>query len=402
MKEFGLIIKLVLSIVFIMLFGDGIPEWMQRAFFTLSIFMKETLIFCMPLIVFAFIFSCLSSFQKKAPLLIVMILSFVVASNFLFTQVGYLSGDIGLPYLGYHAANAVQQTASTLPQLTPFFTVPYPRLISTDIALLVGTLAGLYGAFWGNDRLVAWGDVLKNKVQGALTKVFIPLVPLYVIGFLLKIHHDESLVEMFTGYGPMIGLIVVMQVISMLFFYFKANLGNIKHVKNSLKNVFPSGLVAMSTMSSAATLPLTLEAAEKNTKNKAVAQFVIPATVNIHHVGDSVAVPLLIAAVYAINGFDPMSYSTFLLFSMYYMVAKFAVASVPGGEIIVLLPILESHFGFTDSMCGLITTLYILCDPFITTTNVLSNGALAILMDKVCGRIKAFKEPKSAVQDASL
>ncbi len=391
MKEFGLIIKLILAIVLIMFFGEWIPEWLQRAFFTLSILMKETLIFFMPVIVFAFIFSCLSSFQKKAPLLIVMILSFVVASNFLFTQLGYFSGTIGLPYLGYHAANATPHTLSALLPLEPFFTIPYPHLVSTDMALLIGTLAGLYGAFWGSDKLVAWGDRFKNTVQSALTKIFIPLVPFYVIGFLFKIHHDESLIEMFTGYGPMIGLVVVVQALSTFTFYFKANLGNLKDIKASLRNAFPSGLVALSTMSSAATLPLTLEAAEKNTKNKSVAQFVIPATANIHHVGDSVAIPILIAAVYAINGFDPMSYSTFLLFSMYYMVAKFAVASVPGGEIIVLLPILESHFGFSDSMSGLVTTLYILCDPFVTTTNVLSNGALAILMDKICGRLKTFQ-----------
>ena len=37
-----------------------------------------------------------------------------------------------------------------------------------------------------------------------------------------------------------------------------------------------------------------------------------------------------------------MSYGTFLVFSMYYMVAKFGVASVPGGEVIVLFPILET------------------------------------------------------------
>ena len=73
------------------------------------------------------------------------------------------------------------------------------------------------------------------------------------------------------------------------------------------------------------------------------------------------------------------------------MVAKFGVASVPGGEVIVLLPILEGYFGFTDAMSGLITTLYILCDPFITVSNVLSNGALAIFIDKICGRIKAFQ-----------
>lgn len=390
-KDFGLIIKLGLAIVLIMLFGDFVPESIQRGFFTASIFMKETLVFCMPLIVFSFIFACLSSFQQRAPLLIVMILTFVVISNFAFVQLGYFAGDIFLPHLGYHADNVLDKSTSLLPALEPFFSIPYPRLMSTDTALFLGTVVGLYGAFWGNEKLTHWGNVLKNKVQLGLTKVFIPLVPLYVIGFLFKIQHDESLVDMFAGYGPMIGLVVVVQALAIVFFFIKANMGNVQNIKASLKNFFPTGLVALSTMSSVATLPLTLEASEKSTKNKALPQVIIPATANIHHVGDSVAVPILIAAVLAINGVEAMSYGTFLIFSMYYMVAKFGVASVPGGEIIVLLPILQTHFGFTDPMMGLLTTLYILIDPFITVTNVLSNGALAIFMDKICGRMKAFK-----------
>ncbi len=397
MKEFGLIIKIGIAIPLIILFGGLIPEEVQRAFFTISIIMKDTLVFCMPLIVFSFIFSCLSSFQKKAPLLIVIILGLVTTSNFVCLQLGYFTGDFVLPLMGYHAANAIQQTANVLPHLEPFFVIPYPRLITTDMALLLGTLVGLYGAFWGNEKLSMWGNILKNNVQAGLTKIFIPLVPLYVIGFLFKIQHDDSLIEMFAGYGPVIGLVIVLQAVTTLLFYIKANYWNIQDIKTSLRNVFPSGLVALSTMSSAATMPLTLEAAEKNTKNKSIAQLVIPATTNIHHVGDSVGVPILIAAVYAINGFDAMSYSTFLLLSMYYVVAKYGVASVPGGEVIVLLPILESHFGLTNAMGGLLTTLYILCDPFITVSNVLSNGAFAILIDKLCGRLKAFQSVDEAV-----
>ena len=395
MKEFGLILKLVLSIVLIMFLGDFVPEWIQRAFFTTSILLKETLVFFIPVIVFGFIFSCLSSFQKRAPLLIVMILTVVTLSNFFFTQVGYVAGDIFIPHLGYHAANAIQKTIP----LEPFFTIPYPRLTEfkiNELALLLGILMGFYSAFWGNERLAAWGDSLKRSIQGGLTKVFIPLVPLYVIGFLFKLQHDGSLIETFAEYGPIIGLILAVQIASILLFYFKANLGNFQAVKESLKNVFPSGLVALSTMSSAATMPLTLEAAEKNTKNKALAQVMIPATANIHHVGDSVGIPILMAAVLAINGLEPMSYGTFLIFSLYYMVAKYGVASVPGGEAFILLPILEAHFGFTDSMSGLLTTLYIMMDPFGTVTNVVSNGALAIFMDKLCGRMKAFQGVEEA------
>lgn len=391
MKEFGLILKLGISIVLIMFLGEYVPEAVQRAFFTVSILMKETLVFCMPLIVFGFIFSCLSSFQKRAPLLIVMILTIVTLSNFFFTQVGYMAGDVFLPHLGLQA---VQKTASSITSLEPFFTIPYPRLTEFKIneaALLLGILMGFYSAFWGNERLAAWGDYLKQTIQIVLTKVFIPLVPLYVIGFLFAIQHDGSLAKKLAEYGPIIGLIIAVQIISILLFYLKANLGNFRAIKTSLKNVFPSGLVALSTMSSAATMPLTLVAAEKNTKNKALAQVMIPATANIHHVGDSVGIPVLIATVLAFNGLEAMSYGTFLVFSMYYMVAKYGVASVPGGEAFILIPILEAHFGFTNTMSGLLTTLYLLMDPFITVTNVLSNGALAIFMDKLCGRMKAFQ-----------
>ena len=397
MKEFGLIIKLAISMAFIMLFGDWIPEEVQRAFFTISVLMKETLVFCMPFIVFSFIFACLSAFQKRAPLLILLILSLVVLSNFIFVQISFFAGDIFLPALGYTPSSAVKIIGSQLPSLEPFFTIPYPQLISIDKALLLGTILGLFGAFFGNEKLAQYGNSLKDAVQAGLTKIFIPLVPVYIIGFLLKIHHDDSLVEMFTGYGPMIVLIVVIQFMATLLFYIKVNLGNIKDIKTSLKNVFPSSIVALSTMSSMATLPLTLEAAEKNTKNMAVAQIMIPATVNIHHVGDSIAVPILIAVVLAMHGIPPMSYETFFVFSLYYMVAKFGVPSVPGGELIVLFPILEGQYGFTDSMSGLLTTLYLLMDPFITTTNVLANGALAICMDKICGRMKAFQATEATL-----
>lgn len=405
MKEFGLIIKLVIAIVLIMLLGDYVPEGIQRGFYTVSVILKEVLLFCMPYIIFVLIFACLSTFRKKAPLLIVMILAMVVASNFVFVQMGYFAGNLFLPLLGFHSSNGVNQLVNDLPPLEPFFSLPLLQLVSIDMALLLGTLAGLYGAFFGHERLASWGTTGRNIIQAGLNKVFIPLVPLYVIGFLFKVQHDESLLELFTGYGPIIGVIFGIQAIVIILFYFVANLGNFKATRNSLGNVIPSGLVAFSTMSSMATLPLTLEAAEENTENKAVAEIMIPATVNIHHVGDSIAIPILVAIALVMSGAEPMSYGTFLIFSLYYMVAKFGVPSVPGGELVVLFPVLVGSFGFTDSMCGFMTTLYLLLDPSGTVTNVLCNGALTILMDKICGRMKAFQsseEPLAQADHASL
>ena len=71
-----------------------------------------------------------------------------------------------------------------------------------------------------------------------------------------------------------------------------------------------------------------------------------------------------------------------LIFSLYFILAKFGVAAVPGGGIIVISPILESQFGFSGQMTPLIYALYMMFDPIITSVNIMGNGAFAIAFKK--------------------
>jgi hypothetical protein len=73
---------------------------------------------------------------------------------------------------------------------------------------------------------------------------------------------------------------------------------------------------------------------------------------------------------------------SYLTFSLYFVIAKFSVAAIPGGGILVMLPILEAYLGFNAEMMSLITALYVLFDPVITCANVLGNGAFAKLIDR--------------------
>ena len=75
--------------------------------------------------------------------------------------------------------------------------------------------------------------------------------------------------------------------------------------------------------------------------------------------------------------------TTFMIFASYFVIAKFAVAGIPGGGIVVMIPILEKYLGFSPEMSGLITAIYILLDPLNTTANVLGNGAFAILTTNI-------------------
>jgi Na+/H+-dicarboxylate symporter len=139
-------------------------------------------------------------------------------------------------------------------------------------------------------------------------------------------------------------------------------------------------------MSSAAAMPLSIRSAERNTGNPGVARAVIPATLNIHMIGDSIAIPIMIMVILRTFGFEPFNFYTYLTFTGYFMIAKFAVAAVPAGTILVMVPVLEAELGFTPEMSALITALYILFDPVISAANVSGNGAFAILFDKVIKR----------------
>ena len=107
------------------------------------------------------------------------------------------------------------------------------------------------------------------------------------------------------------------------------------------------------------------------------------ATVNIHLIGDCFAIPILAYAVLKSYGVTEPSLIHYTVFACYFVLAKFSVASIPGGGILVMLPILESYLGFDSAMLSLITALYILFDPVITCANVLGNGAFAKMMDQI-------------------
>jgi Na+/H+-dicarboxylate symporter len=113
--------------------------------------------------------------------------------------------------------------------------------------------------------------------------------------------------------------------------------------------------------------------------------------VNIHLMGDCFAITIFAYAVLKSFGMDEPSFTAYLIFAVYFVLAKFSVAGVPGGGILVMLPILETHLGFQGAMLSMITGLYILFDPIITSANILGNGAFAKMMDNCMAWLNTFK-----------
>lgn len=83
----------------------------------------------------------------------------------------------------------------------------------------------------------------------------------------------------------------------------------------------------------------------------------------------------------------PFSFDLVLGFIMLEAITAVAAPGVPGGVIMASLGVLSSVLGFDETSLALIITLYIVMDSFGTACNVVSDGAVALIVDKTFKKI---------------
>lgn len=162
--------------------------------------------------------------------------------------------------------------------------------------------------------------------------------------------------------------------------------GTIVHffTRFSLRQFFagiaPAQLLAFSTSSSAATLPVTMECVEENlgVKNE-VASFVLPlgATINL----DGTALYQGVATVFIAQalGMD-LNLAAQLTIVLTALLASIGTAPVPAAGIVMLVIVLES-VGVPSSGIALILGVDRILDMVRTATNVTGDCAVAVLVD---------------------
>jgi len=388
LSDLKLSLHLIGTLCAALLLGSFLPTSLQSTFYAISITLKEILLFVLPIVIFSCVFSCLLTLRGgKAVGLMIGLFTIVCVSNYFSTLIAYGVGSLGL--INLDAFSTVTDTVNPIQELTPLWHFDFPKWISNDQALYLGFTFGSLFSFFPNPWAYRFSDIAKQYVTVFLEKVFVPVLPLFALGFILKMQHDGILGKIIQSYLPLIVVVLITYIVHLALLFAIAAGFNLQRWILYLKNVLPVGLVGFSTMSSMATLPVTLKAAEKNTNSDDIARIVIPATVNIHMVGVGIAIPLMAFCILAGFGYELPTFSAYCSFALYFVLAQFAVAAVPGGAILVMLPILETHLGFSGEMSALITALYILFDPFVTVTNVLGNSALVIMISKGFSRFRA-------------
>ena len=162
-----------------------------------------------------------------------------------------------------------------------------------------------------------------------------------------------------------------------------------------LKNISPAQLLAFSTSSSAATLPVTMERVEEHLGvDKEVSGFVLPvgATINM----DGTSLYQAIAAVFIMQVIWPegLTFTNQLIIVATALLASIGSAAVPSAGMVMLVIVLES-IGFPEELLPIGLALIFAVDRPLdmmrTTVNVTGDATVSMIIAKSLGKLH---EPK--------
>ena len=365
-----------------------LPADVVRFFLTISVCLRELLVFVLPFLLFSFVAVALFAIPKESMFFVLGLMLVVSISNFLNILI---SGTVGFSLLSTVEARAMPETGTIF---SPLFELHLPHVAETIYALFAGIVVGFINSLYPNKYVTIIVRLMRDLVLKFMKKFFVPLLPVFVGGFLLKLLSEGRL----TGFLEQNARICLMMCgflwCYLTFWLLVSASFNRNRALKIFKNAFPAIVTAFSAMSSAAALPLSLVAAEKNTRDKVLSDAVMPLTLNFHMMGDTIVVPIMAMIVMLAFNHPLPSASDFVMFGVFFVLNKFAGGGVPSGTIMVTVPVLKRYLGFDDSMIAFIIAFYGIMDPIATSGNVAANNFFVIIFQKMRNFIKKRFTPR--------
>lgn len=369
------------------IFGNSLDQELKSNLYAVSLLLKDVIICTLPIIIFSFVMSGILNLKGESFKIILILVPLVCLSNFTGFWVAYIFTN---PLLKAGVLKISELTSQN--PLKEAWSLHIPQFFRNDFAMIAGLLVGIIGGYIKTPLINKLSDFLSSIANFILKKVICPILPVFVLGFIIKMQHEGTLTLIMKEYALLLLIVAILAYGYMFTIMFFASSKNLKETFKKFQNLLPGVLIGLCSMSSAAAIPSTIEGSEKNLEQPNIAKFVVPATANMHLLGDCFAIPIIGLALMVSFGYPLPSLSQYLIFSLYGVVAKFAAAGIPGGSALIFVPIFESVFGFNSTMLTAITAIYVLFDPIATSSNVFGHGMFAILFEKIYKRM--FKKQK--------
>ena len=255
-------------------------------------------------------------------------------------------------------------------------------MMSVMTALVTAFVLGL-GIVWAKAHVLEKAFTEFEKViMQVVTRLLVPVVPVFIATTLAEQAYAGTLTKQLPVFLKVVILVFIGQLLWLTMLYSVAGLVAKRNPLEVIKHYLPAYLTAVGTMSSAATLPISLECASKSkVLSKNTVEFMIPLGATIHLCGS------VVTETFFFFFFSMMLYGTLppvgtmALFIVLFGIFAIGAPGVPGGAVMASLGLVVSVLNFDSAGIALLLAMTALQDSFDTACNVTSDGALALMVE---------------------
>jgi Na+/H+-dicarboxylate symporter len=250
-------------------------------------------------------------------------------------------------------------------------------------ALVMAFVFGIGVSKTGSEKIKAFLDEGRDIIELVIAAIIIPLLPFYIAGIFSELAYEGTVFETLSLFAVVLVLAISLHLIWLVIQYSTAGALRKQNPFKLLANMAPAYATAIGTMSSAATIPVTLQSVKKNNVKENIANFGVPLCATIHLSGSVITIVTCAMAVMMIT--PELAAPTLAnMLPVIFMLGLIMVAApgVPGGAIMAALGVLTSMLGFSEAAIGLMIALYMAQDSFGTATNVTGDGAINLIIDR--------------------
>lgn len=375
MKD-SLVVKLLIAVVAGILLGFVVPESIMTVLVVVKYILGQVIFFCVPLIIIGFIAPSITKLKGNASRLLTLAIFLAYTSSILAAAMSAVAGYTIIP--GLNITPAVEGLKELPPLL---FQLEIPPVMSVMSALILSILLGL-AVVWAKSK--PWEQLLddfQNIVLSIVTKVVIPILPIFIGCTFAGFAYEGSITKQLPVFLVVILIVMIGHFIWMAVLYSLAGAYSGKSPKKVFMHYGPAYLTAVGTMSSAATLPVTLTCARKSEVLRPdIIDFAIPLFTNIHLCGSVLTEVFFVMTVSQILYGKLPSVSSMVLFIVLLGIFAIGAPGVPGGTVMASLGLITGVLGFDQAGTALMLTIFALQDSFGTACNVTSDGALTLIL----------------------
>ncbi len=373
-----LIVKLIIGIIVGILLGLVGPEFLIRLLITIKVLFGSFIGFIIPFIILFFIASGVADLGKNSGRLVGITVGTAYISTIAAGLLAFFIATTLLPLLSVNRGEVIEGST-----LEPFLRLEFAPMMGVVTALLTAFVFGIGIAITQSVSLKKVFDEGKTIIELVITKIIIPFLPFYIAGIFAELTAEGTVFETLTLFGVVLILAIITHWIWLIIQYVFTGAITKRNPFLLLKNMLPAYFTAIGTMSSAATIPVTLKSVKSNKVKEDIANFGVPLCATIHLSGSVITIVMCSIAVMAISP-DLIQPSFIQMLPVIFMLGLIMVAApgVPGGAIMAALGVLTSMLGFQEAAIGLMIALYMAQDSFGTATNVTGDGAINMLIDR--------------------